>query len=76
MTPADTDGDETEPRVPVVCPDCETTSRVPLSDLAATIERHNDQLHDGNDVAEVDPDVADRIADLVASELGLLEDRA
>lgn len=62
------------PRVPIVCPDCETTSRVPLSDVADAIERHNDQLHDGDDVAEVDPDVADRIADLVATELGLLED--
>jgi hypothetical protein len=66
--------DEGTPRVPVVCPDCETTSRVPLSDVADAIERHNDQLHDGDDVAEVDPDVADRIADLVATELGLLED--
>jgi len=66
------DSDDT-PRVPIVCPDCETTSRVPLSDVADAIERHNDQLHDGDAVAEVDPDVADRIADLVADELGLLE---
>lgn len=65
---------EDGPRVPVVCPECETTSRVPLSDVADAIDRHNDQLHDGDDVAEVDPDVADRIADLVATELGLLED--
>ncbi|WP_226480016.1 hypothetical protein [Natrinema amylolyticum] len=69
---SESDGDA--PRVPVVCPDCETTSRVPLSDVADAIERHNNQLHDGDDVAEVDPDVADRIADLVATELGLLED--
>ncbi|AFO56875.1 MULTISPECIES: hypothetical protein [Natrinema] len=69
---SESDGDG--PRVPVVCPDCETTSRVPLSDVADAVERHNDQLHDGDDVAEVDPDVADRIADLVATELGLLED--
>lgn len=75
MAPADTaDTDDTEPRVPVVCSACETTSRVPLSDLAETVERHNDQLHDGDDVAEVEPDVADRIADLVAAELGLLEE--
>lgn len=75
MAPADTaDTADAEPRVPVVCSACETTSRVPLSDLAETIERHNEQLHDGDDVAEVDPDVADRIADLVASELGLLEE--
>ncbi|QCS41889.1 hypothetical protein [Natrinema versiforme] len=69
-----TDADEDAPRVPVVCPACETTSRVPLSDLADAIERHNDQLHDGDDIAEVDPDIADRIADLAATDLGLLED--
>ena len=65
--------DSDEPRVPIVCPDCETTSRVSLPDVADAIERHNAQLHDGEDVARVDPDVADRIADLVADELGLLE---
>ncbi|SER84119.1 hypothetical protein [Natrinema salaciae] len=70
------ESDEDTPRVPVVCPDCETTSRVPLSTVADAIDRHNEQLHDGDDVAEVDPDVADRIADLVAAELGLLEDGA
>ena len=63
-----------DPRVPIVCPDCETTSRVPLSGVADAIERHNEQLHGGDDVATVDPDVADRIADLVAEELGLLEE--
>jgi hypothetical protein len=71
MTTAN-DSDET-PRVPIVCPGCETTSRVPLSDVADAIDRHNDQLHDGEAVAEVDPDIADRIADLAADELGLLE---
>ncbi|RQG97200.1 hypothetical protein [Natrarchaeobius chitinivorans] len=68
------DSDTGNPRVPIVCSECETSSRVPLSELADSIERHNDQLHDGADVAEVDPDVADRIADLIAEELGLLED--
>jgi hypothetical protein len=66
------DSDENAPTVPIVCPDCETTSRVPLSDVADAIERHNEALHDGDDIAEVDPDVADRVADLVAAELGLL----
>ncbi|WIV66516.1 hypothetical protein [Natrialbaceae archaeon AArc-T1-2] len=64
----------TEPRVPIVCPECETTSRIPLADVADSLERHNAQLHDGEAIARVDPDVADRIADLVAEELGLLED--
>ncbi|WP_254765075.1 hypothetical protein [Natrinema marinum] len=68
------DSDEDGPRVPVVCSACETTSRVPLSDVADAIDRHNEQLHDGDDIAEVDPDVADRIADLIATDLGLLGD--
>ncbi|ADD06936.1 uncharacterized protein Nmag_3386 [Natrialba magadii ATCC 43099] len=70
MTTDDTDG----PQVPIVCSACETTSRVPLSSVADAVERHNDQLHDGEDIAQVDPDIADQIADLVATELGLLED--
>ncbi|WP_049925772.1 hypothetical protein [Halopiger goleimassiliensis] len=63
-----------DPRVPITCPECETTSRVPLPDVAAAIDRHNDQLHDGEDVARVDPDVAEQLADMVATDLGLLED--
>lgn len=68
------ESDEDDPRVPVVCPDCETTSRVPLSELADAIDRHNEQLHGGDDVAAVDPDIADQIANLAATDLGLLED--
>ncbi|WP_226038915.1 hypothetical protein [Natrinema sp. DC36] len=68
------ESDEETPRVPVVCPDCDTTSRVPLSKLADAIDRHNEQLHDGDDVAAVDPDIADQIANLAATDLGLLED--
>ncbi|QLG48445.1 hypothetical protein [Natrinema halophilum] len=68
------ESDEGGPRVPVVCQDCETTTRIPLPDVADAIERHNAQLHDGDDVAKVDPAIADRIADLAASDLGLLED--
>jgi hypothetical protein len=62
-----------QPTVPVVCPDCDTTSRVPLPDVADAVERHNHQLHDGESVAAVDPAVADRLADLVAEDLGLLD---
>lgn len=68
-----TASDTNDPSVPIVCPACETTSRVPLADVAETIDRHNDRLHDGDDIATVDPDVADRIADLIADDLGLLE---
>ena len=62
-----------DPQVPIVCTECETTSRVPLADVADAVDKHNEQLHDGEEVAAVDPDVADQIADLVATELGLLE---
>ncbi|PSQ12484.1 hypothetical protein BRC93_01915 [Halobacteriales archaeon QS_5_70_15] len=61
-----------EPEVPIHCPACETTTRVPLSEVGGTVERHNEGLHGGEDVARVDPDLADRLADIVAEELGLL----
>lgn len=64
------------PQVPIHCPDCETTSRVPLSDLEGRIERHNDAVHDGDDVARVDPAVAEQVRNLVVEDLGLLEDDA
>lgn len=66
------DTDETSPMVPVVCPDCETMTRVPLARVPASVKRHNDLIHDGEAVAVVDPDVADHLADIVAEELGLL----
>jgi hypothetical protein len=64
--------DET-PTVPIICPQCETTTRIPVDDLADSLDRHNEQLHDGEDVAHVDPDIADEIQDIVAEDLGLLE---
>ena len=63
-----------QPSVPVFCDDCGTTTRVPLDDVGEAIERHNDQLHDGEDVARVDPELSERLADLVAEDLGLLEE--
>ncbi|MFB6166140.1 MAG: hypothetical protein ABEJ31_13345 [Haloarculaceae archaeon] len=68
--PAD---DADDPKVPIVCAECDTTTRIALTDVADALERHNEQLHDGADVARVDPDVAERVADLVAADLGLLE---
>ncbi|GAD53843.1 hypothetical protein MBEHAL_2603 [Halarchaeum acidiphilum MH1-52-1] len=47
---------------------------MPLSEVAETVERHNDRVHDGADEAEVDPDVADQLADLIARDLGFLEE--
>jgi len=62
-----------EPDVPILCPDCDTETRVPLSAVAETLERHNETQHDGEECARVDPDLADQLADLVAEDLGLLE---
>lgn len=59
-------------RVPIVCSACETRTKVPLAELAESVERHNQQQHDGEEIAEVDPALADELADLVAEELGLL----
>ena len=68
------DEDADEPTVPITCPDCGTETRIPVDDVAASLDRHNDRFHDGEEVAQVDPDVADQLADLVAADLGLLED--
>lgn len=61
------------PRVPIICPECETTTRIAVDDLAESLQRHNEQLHDGEEVAHIDPDIADQIQDMVAEDLGLLE---
>lgn len=65
---------EEEPTVPIVCTECETETRVPLDDVAGAISRHNEGKHDGEDIAEVDPDLKDRLADLVAEDMGLFEE--
>ncbi|WP_436902626.1 hypothetical protein [Halovenus halobia] len=61
------------PTVPIICPECETTTRIPVDNLAESLERHNEQLHDGEDVAHIDPDIADQIQNMVAEDMGLLE---
>ncbi len=66
--------DEHGPSVPIVCEVCDTTARIPLEDVADTLERHNERLHDGEEAARVDPDVVDHLADLIADEMGLLEE--
>ncbi|MFB6070352.1 MAG: hypothetical protein ABEJ76_04950 [Halanaeroarchaeum sp.] len=63
---------EDEPRVTIECPTCGTESKVPLSGAADRIDRHNDRVHDGEDVARLDPVVADRLADILAEEMDLL----
>jgi len=61
------------PEVPIVCTECDTRTRVPLPAAGDRIERHNRQLHDGEDVAEVDPAVAEHVLDMVAQDLELVE---
>jgi hypothetical protein len=63
---------DADPKVPIVCPACETTTRIPLSDVADKLEQHNDRLHDGESVAQVDPALAEELTDIVAEDLGLL----
>ena len=65
--------DADDPTVPIDCPECGTTTRVPLEDVADSVERHNEQLHDGEDVARVDPEITEQLADLVADDMGLLD---
>jgi hypothetical protein len=62
-----------EPTVPILCSECGTTTEVPLETVGDAVERHNEQLHDGEEVAQVDPDLAEELADLVAEDLGLLD---
>lgn len=64
--------DERQPEVPVRCSDCGSTARVPLPEVANAVERHNRQLHDGQEVAEVDPALVEELADVVAEDLDLL----
>jgi hypothetical protein len=62
------------PEIPIVCPDCDTRSQVPFPEVETALEEHNARLHDGEQVAAVDPAVFDHLADQVAADLGLLEE--
>ena len=62
-----------DPTVPVLCEACETTTEVPLSEVAETIRRHNENVHDGEEHAQVDPTIAEHLQDLVARDMGLLD---
>ncbi|WP_049981938.1 hypothetical protein [Halolamina rubra] len=66
--------DDDGPEVPIHCPECETTTRVPLDDLAERIDQHNESVHDGEELARVDPELAAAFQDLVVEDLGLLEE--
>ncbi len=66
---------ENAPEIPIVCPACDTRTRIPFPEVEETVARHNEELHDGQSVASVDPDVFDQLADYVASDLGLLDEQ-
>jgi hypothetical protein len=68
------DSDEEVPEIPIVCSACETRSYVPFPDVEETVARHNENLHDGDPIAQVDPDVMDELADRVARDIGLFEE--
>ena len=62
-----------DPEVPIVCEECGTETTVPLSELESQLERHNDNRHDGEKHATVDPTLKSQLQDLVAEDLGLFE---
>lgn len=64
-------GHDDVPTVTIECPDCGTHASVPLPDAADRLDRHNESVHDGEHVARLDPVVADRLADILAEEMGL-----
>ena len=63
-----------EPTVPIVCSACDTTTRVPLPEVAEAVDRHNENVHDGEAIAEIDPAIVESLADLVAEDMGLLDE--
>ncbi|MBV0902209.1 hypothetical protein [Haloarcula salina] len=65
--------DSEGPEIPVVCEGCGTRTAVPFDEVEDAVARHNEQLHDGDPVAEVDPDVLEELADRFARDSGLLE---
>lgn len=70
MSPDETDD---APAVPIECPACETTTEIPLPEVGDAVERHNQNVHDGEECARVDPDLADELQTLVAEDMGILD---
>jgi hypothetical protein len=54
----------------------QNSPRVPLSELADRLEKHSAERPDGDREARVGPDAADRLADPVAEDMGLLHEEA
>jgi hypothetical protein len=68
---SDSEEGDDEPTVPVVCEACGTTTRIALSEVGEAVERHNEQLHDGDDVAEIDPEIKRQLTNMIAEDMGL-----
>jgi hypothetical protein len=68
------DTDDEVPEIPIVCSECGTRTHIPFPDVEDAVARHNENIHDGESIAQVDPDVMDQLADMVAQDLGLLEE--
>ncbi|WP_050047505.1 hypothetical protein [Halanaeroarchaeum sulfurireducens] len=68
------DSEDAPPTVTIECPECGTESKVPLPDAAERLDTHNERVHDGEAVAQLDPVVADRLADILAEEMGIWEE--
>jgi len=62
-----------DPRVPIVCEACGTETSVPLSTVGDQLEKHNENRHDGEECAEIEPALKSQIQNLVAKDIGLLE---
>lgn len=68
-------GDEGDlPQVPIICEECDTESMVAFPRIEETIDGHNERMHDGEPVAEIDPSVKSKLQDLLIEELGLLDE--
>lgn len=65
--------DTDDPMVPIVCAACDTETRVPLSGLAEKLDTHNQNRHDGEECAQVDPVLKSQLQDLIAKDIGLLD---
>jgi len=65
--------EEEMPEIPVVCTVCDTRSQIPFDDVEVAVTRHNEQQHDGDSVAEVDPDVMDALTDQLGRDMGLFD---
>lgn len=56
-------------KVTIICPECETSARVPVSEAPQKMKRHNENLHDGREVVE-SPSLIERMKEQAEKVLG------